>query len=189
MTDNETQSFIDAYKRPDGIMDWYRVLDIPCSAPQEQIEFAFQILSATFHPKTGTGDKEGVVRYVLVQKAFEELNDPARRKRYDAFCRFQYDQARLLTAIETEKQRLQIVKMPKGIGRLLCRANTRAKRLALLAFPFFAAVVLFRLKRDLDHDSWEPSLSFLVFSMASALCLLLAFTRLYDWIDKPHKHK
>lgn len=66
--------------------------------------------------------------------------------------------------------------------KLLDRANTRAKRLALLAFPFFAVVALYRWAQDLDHYRWEPSLSFLLFTMASALCLLIAFTRLGDWL-------
>jgi len=66
--------------------------------------------------------------------------------------------------------------------RLLVRVNTRAKRLALLAFPFFAVVALYRWVQDLDHYHWEPSLSFLLFTMASALCLLIAFTRLGDWL-------
>lgn len=179
---DETQTLIDAYKRPDGVMDWYKVLDIPRTAPPEQIELAFQILSATFHPKTGSGDKEGAVRYVLAQKAFEELQDPARRKKYDAFCRFQHDHARLLVAIDAERQKQQIEKLPTGARWLLDRADTCAKRLALLAFPFFAVVALYRLAQDLDHYSWEPSLSFLLFTMASALCLLIAFTRLGDWL-------
>lgn len=67
--------------------------------------------------------------------------------------------------------------------RIVHRANTRTKRIALLAFPFFAVIALYRWEQDLDHYRWEPSLSFLIFSMASVLCLLLAFTRLWDWID------
>ena len=66
--------------------------------------------------------------------------------------------------------------------KLLDRADTRAKRLALLAFPFFTVVAIYRWVQDIDHYRWEPSLSFLLFTMASALCLLIAFTHLGDWL-------
>ena len=63
------------------------------------------------------------------------------------------------------------------------RANTRTKRLVLLAFPFFAVTTLYRGVQDLDHYRWEPSLSFFLFALASMLCLMIAFTRLGDWIE------
>jgi len=44
-------------------------------------------------------------------------------------------------------------------------------------------VALFRLVQDLDQYSWVPSLSFFLFSMASVLCLLVAFTSLGDWLS------
>lgn len=175
--DHETQALIDAYRRHDGVIDWYKVFDLPCTATQEQLEYAFAILSATFHPDGGSGDKEGAVRYALLQQGFKEIGDPALRKRYDAFCRAQHDHARLVTAIETARR-----KPTFWVMRLFRRADTRAKRTALLAFPFFAVVAAFRLMHDLDHYDWEPSLSFLLFSLASILCLLLAFTRLSGWV-------
>ena len=182
---DETQKLIDAFKRPDGIMDWYKVLDIPRTAPLEQIEVAFQILSATFHPKTGIGDIEGTVRYVLVQKAFEELGDPSRRKKYDSFCRSQYNHTRLLVALDAERQKQQIDKTPTGLRRFFALANTRFKRLALMTFPFFAVIALYSLAHAINHSDDTP-LSFFLFGIAAVMCLLIAFTHLGDWINARH---
>lgn len=66
--------------------------------------------------------------------------------------------------------------------RLLERVNTRAKRVALTIAPFLAIVALYRLAQDLDHYSWEPSLSFFLFTAETALCVLVALTRLGDWL-------
>lgn len=185
--DDETQALINAYKRPDGAMDWYRVFDLPRTATREQIRDAFAILSATFDPKTGMRNKKDTVRYVLLQRGFAELDDPARRKKYDAFLRFEHDHARLLVAIEGEQQKQQIALantwLPPRISLFLHRGlNTRFKRVALLLLPFFIVVDMFLLVRDLDPYSWEPSLSFALFLLMTVACLLLVFTKLGDWI-------
>ena len=186
--DDETQALIDAYKRPDGVMDWYKVLDVPRSATQEQIRDSFAILSATFGPGAEGRTKEDTVRHVLLKQAFAELDDPARRKKYEAFLRHGQDHARLLVAIESERQKQQITqastKSASGVVEILSRrVDSHLKRIALVAFPFLVAVALFRLSQDLDHYSWEPSLSFVLFAMASALCLLIAFTKFGNWLS------
>jgi hypothetical protein len=63
------------------------------------------------------------------------------------------------------------------------KVNTRFKRISLVILPFVSSVALFRLIQDLDHYSWEPSLSFLLFTMASVLSVFLAFTGLSDWLS------
>ena len=69
------------------------------------------------------------------------------------------------------------------------RANTRFKRISLVLFPFAVSVALFRLAEDLDDYGWEPSLSFILFFMASVLCLLFAFTSLGDWLEASIKNE
>lgn len=66
---------------------------------------------------------------------------------------------------------------------LLGRANTRFKRIALLAFPFFAIVAIYLWNRYVDHG--DSALSFMLFTMASVLCLLIAFTSLDAWLRGP----
>lgn len=67
------------------------------------------------------------------------------------------------------------------LKRALARADNRTKRLAVLAFPFFAIITFYRWVHDFDKYDW-PSLSFLLSTMATVLCLLIAFTRLGDWL-------
>ena len=66
------------------------------------------------------------------------------------------------------------------------KVDSRFKRISLVILPFVSSVALFRLIQDLDHYRWEPSLSFFLFSMASVLCVFLAFTGLGDWLTS-HK--
>lgn len=184
MTLSETaQAHIDSFKRPDGVIDFYRVLEVEPSATADEIEAAFHLQSATYYGATRAGDEAGAVRYVLVQSAFRELGDPAKRKKYDALCRHTYDHARLLVAIDTERQRQAIAAMPGPTGRLLSRANTKAKRTALLALPFFAITATYRGLYDLDHYD-ELGLLFWLSATASVLCAALAFTRLSDWLNE-----
>ncbi len=186
--DDETQAFINVFKRPDGVIDWYKVLDIPYTATQEQIRDSFSILSATYGSGPAPQSKEHSVRFVLIKQAFAELDAPAKRKKYDAFLRHQIDHSRLLLAIDTERQKQRIEKSNPQVKSALSsfinrRANSRFKRISLVLFPFVGSVALFRLAQDLDHYSWQPSLSFFLFSMVSVLCLLVTFTSLGDWLS------
>lgn len=70
----------------------------------------------------------------------------------------------------------------RWVGSILGHLDARYKRIALLFFPFLAVVDGFLLARDLDHFRWEPSLAFVLFLMLASGCLLLAFTRLGDWV-------
>lgn len=64
-------------------------------------------------------------------------------------------------------------------NKLLKRADTKAKRIALTVLPFSSLIAFFRWK----HDYGDLSLSFLLFAISSILCLLIIFTRLEDWIQ------
>jgi curved DNA-binding protein CbpA len=185
--DDKTQTFINEFKRSDGIIDWYKVLDVPYSATQEQIEDSFAIHSATYGPGGDPQTKENIVRFVLIKKAYEELNNLPKRKKYDAFLRHQHDHANLLVAIELERQKQQIINTNlQGkfaiINFINQRVNTTFKRISLLLFPLSGSVALFRLVQDLDHSTWEPSLSFVLFSLASVLSFFFAFTSLSCWL-------
>lgn len=80
--DDETQAMIDVFKRSDGVMDWYKVLDLNKNASQEQIEGSYYILSTAYGPSTGIErKKEDTVRYVLLQQAIQELGNVERRKK------------------------------------------------------------------------------------------------------------
>lgn len=70
--------------------------------------------------------------------------------------------------------------------KLIDRVDSKIKRIAILAFPFFAIVAMYRWAQDIDHYRWEPSLPFMLFTMASVFCLLIAFTKLGDWLQGDH---
>lgn len=185
--DDKTQTFINEFKRSDGIIDWYKVLDVPYSATQEQIEDSFAIHSATYGPGGDPQTNENIVRFVLIKKAYEELNNLPKRKKYDALLRHQHDHANLLVAIELERQKQQIINTNLQekfaiINFINQRVNTTFKRISLLLFPLSGSVALFRLVQDLDHSTWEPSLSFVLFSLASVLSFFFAFTSLSCWL-------
>jgi hypothetical protein len=66
---------------------------------------------------------------------------------------------------------------------MLAKANTPAKRIALLLSPFFLLITVFRFGKDLKNYGWEPSLSFLLFGFLTIASIAIAFTRLLDWIS------
>ena len=68
-------------------------------------------------------------------------------------------------------------------SRIFDNANTRGKRIALVAAPFFGVAAIFRLVRDNDYGD-VPSALFVLLAMATILCLLVALTRLGDWLGK-----
>ncbi len=65
--------------------DYYEVLDVPRDAPVEQIKKAYKKLALANHPDRNPGDEEAVVRFKEAAEAFDVLNDPQKRSRYDRF--------------------------------------------------------------------------------------------------------
>lgn len=74
----------------------------------------------------------------------------------------------------------RLFKKPKG--GIFQTINTPVKRIALLLSPFFLIITVFRLGKDLDHYSWEPSFSFLLFGFLAIASVAIAFFGLGDWI-------
>jgi hypothetical protein len=121
--DEDAQRVLDEFKRADGIVDFYRVLDLQPNATQDYIEMAHSFFSATYHPKTGCGSKDAPARYALTQQALHTLGDPERRKKYDAYLRYADGggHAKLLSVLEAAKPEVRL----KAI-REQCRRRTRA---------------------------------------------------------------
>ena len=65
--------------------DYYEVLDVPRDAPVEQIKKAYKKLALANHPDRNPGDEEAIVRFKEAAEAFDVLNDPQKRSRYDRF--------------------------------------------------------------------------------------------------------
>ena len=62
-------------------MNYYLLLGVPQDADAETIRSAFRVLARRYHPDAGEGSSAERFREVLA--AYETLNDPTRRLRYD----------------------------------------------------------------------------------------------------------
>lgn len=145
------KNFAAKYMNKRGIVDFYLYLGISRTATAEEIDDA--IFRKVY--SKDSRQQDGYLDAMMLQIASKHLSTDESRAEYDK---------KLTTPWE----------------RALDRADTRAKRIALTAFPFFAVASMFRLYRDMDDH--ETSLTFFLFTMAAALCLAIAFTKLGDWL-------
>jgi molecular chaperone DnaJ len=65
--------------------DYYEVLGVPRNAAPTDIKKAYKKLALANHPDRNPGDEEAVDRFKAAAEAFEVLNDPQKRTRYDRY--------------------------------------------------------------------------------------------------------
>jgi molecular chaperone DnaJ len=65
--------------------DYYEVLGVPRSATSSDIAAAYRKLAIKYHPDKNPGDQEAIERFKEAAEAFEVLNDPEKRSRYDRY--------------------------------------------------------------------------------------------------------
>ena len=65
------------------IFDPYEILGIACDASPEEIQKAYRYLAQEHHPDHNPDDSSAVHRFREVQRAFETLSDPEKRRDYD----------------------------------------------------------------------------------------------------------
>jgi curved DNA-binding protein len=65
--------------------DFYSVLKVSRDASSEEIQKAYRKLAAKYHPDMNQGNKRAKETFQKVQRAYEVLNDPAKRKLYDQY--------------------------------------------------------------------------------------------------------
>jgi len=65
--------------------DYYEVLGVARSASDGEIASAYRRLAIKYHPDKNPGDQEAIERFKEAAEAFEVLNDPDKRSRYDRF--------------------------------------------------------------------------------------------------------
>lgn len=66
--------------------DLYELLGVPKTASDEEIRKAYKRMALKFHPDRNLNNKEEAnVKFQEINKAFQTLNDPEKRRRYDQF--------------------------------------------------------------------------------------------------------
>src|SRR5687768_16076299 len=65
--------------------DYYEVLGVSRTAAEKEIADAYRKAALKFHPDRNPGDEEAVKRFKEAAEAFEILNNPDKRARYDRF--------------------------------------------------------------------------------------------------------
>ena len=65
--------------------DYYSVLGVPRTASQAEIQKAYRDLARKHHPDLNPDNKTAKKKFQRVQAAFDVLNDPEKRKKYDLY--------------------------------------------------------------------------------------------------------
>ena len=65
--------------------DYYKTLDVSRDASADDIQAAYRKLARKYHPDLNPDDKTAKQKFQEVQAAFDVLNDPSKRERYNRF--------------------------------------------------------------------------------------------------------
>ena len=66
--------------------DYYRILDLPRNATNEQIKKAYRKLAMQYHPDRNPGEEQWAnEKFKDINEAFSVLGDPDKRRQYDQF--------------------------------------------------------------------------------------------------------
>lgn len=65
------------------IKDYYKILNVPTTAGNNEIRKAFRALALQYHPDRNNGDKYKEALFREVQEAYQTLSDPKTREEYN----------------------------------------------------------------------------------------------------------
>lgn len=68
-----------------AFIDYYKVMGIPKDTPQKDIRAAYRKRSKQFHPDLHPDDPKAKAKFQMLNEAYEVLNDPDKRAKYDQY--------------------------------------------------------------------------------------------------------
>lgn len=66
-------------------IDYYKILGVDRSIPQDDIKAAYRKRSKQFHPDLHPDDPKAKAKFQLLNEAYAVLSDPEKRKKYDQY--------------------------------------------------------------------------------------------------------
>jgi curved DNA-binding protein CbpA len=107
----------------DQSLDYYEALQVSPTAEPDTIHRIYRLLAQRFHPDNAeTGDAN---RFRVINDAYQELSDPARRARYDVlYHQQQRDRVRIVSAGATAEEDFEL----EQINRLTVLEALQSKR-------------------------------------------------------------
>lgn len=66
-------------------IDYYKILGVSKDTPQDEIKKAYRKRSKQFHPDLHPDDPKAKAKFQLLNEAYDVLNDPEKRKKYDQY--------------------------------------------------------------------------------------------------------
>lgn len=71
--------------------DYYELLGVSKTAPQDEIKKAYRKLAMKYHPDKNQGDKEAEKKFKEISEAYQVLSDEDKRSKYDRFGSAAFD--------------------------------------------------------------------------------------------------
>ncbi len=68
-----------------AFIDYYKILGVSKDIPQNEIKAAYRKRSKQFHPDLHPDDPKAKAKFQLLNEAYEVLNDPDKRAKYDKY--------------------------------------------------------------------------------------------------------
>ena len=68
-----------------AFIDYYKILGVPKDTPQSEIRTAYKRRAKQFHPDLHPDDPKAKAKFQALNEAYDVLNDPEKRKKYDQY--------------------------------------------------------------------------------------------------------